>query len=292
MSHGKKTGITVILSIFICLMGLLGSVAGSLRFAMRDSAIETLAQEWELSQMQITKIAAYMSMAQFLVVMMETPGINEEGVINLMDADYTKDFIAAKIRDYRDDLLKNNGNGTIFFSELIQLEEENRDAVFQDLQYSISVDDLERYELTWDNLALTGRSALAVYRNERPVLFAFARIVLSGWFLAAAALLCVPGAGAAFWYLRGHSFKGYRAYGIVLVIIGVVDCVAGLLRGSLVSLVNRMLDVRSNLMSLAFSPAANMLLIIGAVSILAGIIAFALRASTSNRRRNRRRYRR
>ncbi len=284
MSHGKKTGITVILSIFICLMGLLGSVAGSLRFAMRDSAIETLAQEWELSQMQITKIAAYMSMAQFLVVMMETPGINEEGVVNLLDADYTKKFIAAKIRDYRDDLLKNNGQGRISFSELVQLEEDNRDAVCQDLQYNLSAADLERYGITWDNLALTERSALAVYRDDRPVLFAFAEIVLSVWFLLIAALLCVPGAGAAFWYLHGHSFKGYHIYGIVLIIIGVVDCGAGLLRGSLVSLVNRRLDVRGNLMTLAFTPVANMLLFIGVLSILVGMMAFALRAFTKKRR--------
>lgn len=284
MSHGKKTGITVILSIFICLMGLLVSVAGSLRFAMRDSAIETLAQDWELSQMQITKIAAYMSMAQFLLVMMETPGINEEGVVNLLDADYTKKFIAAKIRDYRDDFLKNNGQGRISFSELVQLEEDNRDAVCQDLQYNLSAADLERYGITWDNLALTERSALAVYRDDRPVLFAFAEIVLSVWFLLIAALLCVPGAGAAFWYLHGHSFQGYHIYGIVLIIIGVVDCGAGLLRGSLVSLVNRRLDVRGNLMTLAFTPVANMLLCIGVLSILVGMVAFALRAYTKKRR--------
>ncbi len=284
MSHRKKTGITILLSIFVCLMGLLGSVAGSLRFAMRDSAIETMVQEWELSQMQITKIAAYMSMAQFLVVMMETPGISEEGTINLIDADYTKDFIAAKIRDYRDDLLRNNGKGTIFFSELVQLEEENRDAVCQDLQYSISAADLERYEMIWDNLALTERSALASYRSQKPILLAAAGVVLSVWFLIAAAVLCVPGAGAAFWYLYGHSFKGYGVYGMILVIVGAADCIASLLRGSLVSLVNHIMDVRSNLMTLVFTPAANMLLIIGVISILLGMIAFALRANTKRRR--------
>ena len=284
MSHRKKTGITILLSIFVCLMGLLGSVAGSLRFAMRDSAIETMVEEWELSQMQITKIAAYMSMAQFLVVMMETPGISEEGTINLIDADYTKDFIAAKIRDYRDDLLRNNGKGTIFFSELVQLEEENRDAVCQDLQYSISAADLERYEMIWDNLALTERSALENYRSQKPILLAAAGVVLSVWFLIVAAVLCVPGAGAAFWYLYGHSFKGYGVYGMILVIVGVADCIVSLLRGSLVSLVNHIMDVRSNLMTLAFTPAANMLLIIGVTSLLLGMIAFALRANTKKRR--------
>lgn len=284
MSHRKKTGITIILSIFICLIGLLGSIAGSLRYAMRDGAIEALAQEWELSQMQITKIAAYMSMAQFLVVMMETPGIDEEGAINLIDADYTKDFIAAKIRDYRDDLLRNTGKGSVSFSELVQLEEKNRDAVCQDLQYTISEADLGRYELTWDNLALTERSALAGYRSERPALFALAQVVLSGWFLAAVAVLCIPGAGIAFWHLYGHSFKGYGVYGTIMAVVGVVDCVAALLRGSMVSLVNRILDVRGNLMTLVFTPVANMLLIIGICSILMGLLALALRAFTKKRR--------
>lgn len=284
MGHRKKTGIAIILSIFICLMGLVGSIAGGLRYALTDSAIETLAQEWELSQMQITKIAAYMSMAQFLVVMMETPGVDEQGAINLIDADYTRDFIAAKLRDYRDDLLRSTGKGSISFSELVQLEEENRDAVCRDLQYSLSAADLERYGLTWDNLALTERSALEGYRSERPVLFAFARMALSGWFLAAAFILCVPGAGAAFWYLYGRSFKGYGVYGMALAIVGAADCIAALLRGSLVSGVNRIMDVRGNLMTLVFTPVANMLLTVGASFILVGMIALALRAFTKKRR--------
>ena len=284
MSHRKKTGITIILSIFICLMGLLGSVAGSLRYAMRDSAIETLAQEWDISQMQITKIAAYLSMAQFLAVMMETPGIDETGTEKLMNADYTRDFIAAKIRDYREDLLRNSGEGRISFSELIRLEEENREAVCRDLSYSISAADLERYGTVWDNLALTERSALTYYRSDTPVLFAFAQVALSVWFLAAVAVLCVPGAGAAFWYLYGRSFKGYNVYGMVLVLIGAVDCITAMLRGNLVSMVNRILDVRGNLMTLVFTPVANMLLVIGICCILVGVLAFALRAFTKNRR--------
>ena len=281
MSHRKKTAITIILSILICLMGLLGSVAGSLRYAMRDSAIETLAKEWDLSQMQI---AASLSMAQCLMVMMDTPGVNEEGAANLINADYTRDFIAAKFRDYRDDLLRDNGKGMVSFSELVQLEEENRDAVCRDLMYSISAEDLERYELTWDNLWLTDRCALSSLRSERPGVFAFAKVVLSGWFLAAAIVLCIPGAGAAFWYLYGCSFKGYGVYGMVLAVVGVLDCIGALLCGNLVSLINRIMDIQGNLVTLFFAPAANMLLIIGVTSILAGVIAFALRAFTKKRR--------
>lgn len=281
MSHRKKTGITIILSIFICLMGLLGSVAGSLRYAMRDSAIETLAKEWDLSQMQIV---APLSMAQCVMVMMDTPGVNEEGVTNLINADYTRDFVAAKIRDYRDDFLRNNGKGMVSFSELVQLEEENRDAVCRDLMYSISAEDLERYELTWENLWLTDRFALADFRSERPGMFALAGVVLSGWFLAAAAVLCIPGAGAAFWYLYRHSFKGYGVYGMVLAVVGALDCIGALLCGNLVSLIERIIDIQSNLVTLFFAPVANMLLIIGVASILAGMIAFALRAFTKKRR--------
>lgn len=281
MSHRKKTGITIILSIFICLMGLLGSVAGSLRYAMRDSAIETLAKEWDLSQMQIV---APLSMAQCVMVMMDTPGVNEEGVTNLINADYARDFIAAKIQDYRDDLLRNNGKGMVSFSELVQLEEENRDAVCRDLMYSISAEDLERYELIWYNLWLTDRCALASFRSERPGLFAFAKVILSGWFLAAIAVLCIPGAGAAFWYLYGHSFKGYGVYGMVLAVVGVLDCIGALLCGNLVSLIDRIIDIQSNLVTLFFAPVADMLLIIGVASILAGMIAFALRAFTKKRR--------
>ena len=123
MNHRRKTGITIIVSIFVCLIGLMGSFAGSLRYGLRNKAIETLAAEWELSQMQITKIADRMSMAQFFVVMVQTPGIEEQGAINLLDAEYTRHFIAEKIQEYRDDLLHRTGEGRIGFEDIAELEE-------------------------------------------------------------------------------------------------------------------------------------------------------------------------
>lgn len=284
MSHGKRTGITIILSIFIGLMGLLGSIGGGLRYAMSDRAIETLAQEWELSQMLIDDIAADYTMAQFLMIMMDTPGIDAEGTKNLIESDYTKDFIAAKIRDYRDDFLNNTGNGKVYFAELVKLEEENRDAVCRDLMYSISAADLEQYEAYWNNLALTDHSDLSWYRSDNAVLFSLARVMVSGWFLAVLLVLCVPGAAAVFWYLYGHNFKGYGVYGITLAVVGAIDCIGALLCGNLASLINRVMKIQSNLMTLVFTPVANMLLIVGVVSILLGIIAFALRILTENRR--------
>lgn len=284
MSHGKRTGITIILSIFIGLMGLLGSIGGSLRYAMSDRAIETLAQEWELSQMLIDEIAADYTMAQFLMIMMDTPGIDAEGTKNLIEADYTKDFIAAKIRDYRDDFLNNTGKGKVYFEELVKLEEENRDAVCRDLKYNIRAADLEKYETYWNNLALTDHIDLSWCRSDHPVLFSLARVVVSGWFLAVVLVLCIPGAAAAFWYLYGHNFKAYGVYGMILAVVGVIDCIGALLCGNLASLINRIINIQSNLMTLVFTPVANMLLIVGVLSVLLGMISFALRKLAEKRR--------
>lgn len=284
MSHWKRTGITIILSIFISLMGLVGSIGGGLRYAMSDHAIETLAQEWELSQMLIDDIAANYTMAEFLMIMMDTPGIDAEGTKNVIEADYTKHFIAAKIRDYRDDFLNNTGKGKVDFAELVKLEEENRDAFCRDLRYSISAADLEQYEAYWNNLALTDHSDLSWYRIDNAVLFSLTRVVVSGWFLAVVLVLCVPGAAAAFWYLYGHNFKGYGVYGMILAVVGVIDCIGALLCDNLASLINRVMKIQSNLMTLVFTPVANMLLIVGGLAILLGIIAFALRIFTVKRR--------
>lgn len=275
MNHKKKTGITIVLSIIICLIGLLGSVAGSARYAMRDDAIEKLAVEWDLSQMQITKIAANLPMSYFLMVMMETPGIDDTGTGKLIDAEYTRDFIAQKMRDYRDDLLKNNKKGKIEFSELVLLDERFQDAVSRDLQYSLTTADLERYEMIWNNLAISERSMLESYRSERPVLFALIRIVLSGWFLALA-VLCVLSGGIGFWYLHGRSFRGYGVYGVALVVLGIADCAAAALRGSMAEAFNRFADIHTNLTELALAPASNMLWVVGAVVIMLGVVAATL----------------
>ncbi len=287
MSHRKKTGITILISILVCLIGLLGSFAGSLRYGMRDKAIKALATEWELSQMQITKIADRMSMAQFFVVMVQTPGIEEEGAINLLDAEYTRDFIAAKIRDYRDDLLKKNGKGYINFGDIARLEEENRDAVWRDLQYNVTSEDMERYETVWDNLGLEDRFILEIYRNDRPGMFEFIRVILSGWFLALVALLII-GAGIGLWFLNGHSVRKHRIYGMALLILGIMDCVAAVFCGWMADAVNRIVDMRSNVMELFFSPVGHMLLALGLISALLGVIMIGLSIMAKKKVRRRR----
>lgn len=275
MKHRKKTRITVIISMFVCLIGLLGSFSGSLRYGMRDRAIETLTNGWELSQMQITRIANRMSMAQFFVVMVQTPGIDEEGAINLLDAEYTRNFIAAKIQDYRDDLLKKTGKGQITFSEIADLEETYRDAVCQDLRYNVTAENMEWYEMVWDNLGLEDKFILDNYRNERPGMFGFVRAILSGWFLVLTAL-SVVGAGVGLWFLNGHSFGGHRIYGTALLVLGFLDCTAAACHDWMADAVNRLVDIRSNVMGLFFTPVGHMFLILGLASILLGAAAIAL----------------
>lgn len=288
MNHRRKTGITIIVCVFVCLLGLMGSFAGSLRYGLRDEAIETLATEWELSQMQITKIADRMSMAQFFVVMVQTPGIEEQGAINLLDAAYTRSFIAEKIRDYRDDLLKKTGEGRISFEDIAELEETYRDEVCRDLQYNVTADDMERYGIVWDNLALGEKFVLEEYRSERPGMFGFVSVILSGWFLALSVLL-IAGAGVGLWFLNGHSFELHGIYGAVLLILGILDCVLSASCGLLADAINRIVNMRSNVMGLFFSPVGNMLLILGLASALLGVVVIAVSALTKKRMRRRRR---
>lgn len=285
MNYRKKTGITIALSIFICLIGLLGSITGSLRYAMRDRAIETLTKEWELSQMQITKIADRMSMALFFVVMVDNPGIDAEGAEKLLDAEYTRDFIAVKLKDFRDDLLKKTGKGRINFADIARLEEENRDAVARDLQYRVTSDDMERYEIIWDNLALEEKFILDTYRGDHPVLFAIARIVLSNAFLVLTALLTVA-VGAGLWFLNEHSFRGHRIYGVALLILGAVDCAMSAAGGWMADAVNHIIDMRSNLMDLFFAPVSQMFLILGGIFALLGVVSIVLSVLTNRKRKS------
>lgn len=289
MNHRKKTVITIAFSIFVCLLGVVGSFAGSLRYGLRDKAIEKLATEWELSKMQITKIADRMSMAQFFVVMVGTPGIEEQGAKNLLDAEYTRDFIAAKIRDYRDDLLKKTGKGRIDFADIAELEETYRDEVCEDLQYAVTADDMERYEILWENLGLGDRFILDEYRNEMPVLFGFISVILSDWFLVLLVLLIVGG-GVGLWFLNERSFCGHGIYGTALLVLGIMDCLAAASCDWLVDTINRVINMRSNVMGLFFFPVGNMLLALGmAVALLgAGVIVLSTWAKMRMKRRSRR----
>lgn len=276
MSHKSKIGITVIISVLVCLIGLVSSFAASLRYGMRNKAIENLAEEWELSQMQITKIASYMSMAEFLVVMVQNPQITAEGTENILDAEYTRDFVAKKLRDYRNDLLHDNGEGNIPFSEIVELFRDYEERICQDLLYRIEDSDLETYEMFWDNLAITERTSLEYYRSDHRGLFSLARVILSGWFLAISVLL-IAGAGVGIWFLHGRSFRGFGTYGVALAVVGIADCTAAMLRDSMVSRVNSTIDMRSNLMTLIFTPICNMLLIAGGIFVILGIFSVVCR---------------
>ncbi len=289
MNHRKRTVITIVFSIIICLIGLTGSFAGSLRFGLRDEAIEILATEWELSQMQITKIADRMSMAQFFVVMVQTPGIEEQGAINLLDAEYTRDFIASKIRDYREDLLKKTGKGRIDFVDIAALEETYREEVSRDLGYHVTAEDMERYEIIWDNLGLDERFILEHYREKKPGIFGLAGVILSDWFLALAALLAVGGC-AGLWFLNGHSFSGHKIYGMALLVLGVMDCLAAAACELLADAINHAINMRSNVMELFFAPVGNMLLILGMLSAVlgAGLIVLSVWVKMRLKRRSRR----
>lgn len=282
MGHRKKTGITIFLSILVCMIGLAGSLAGSLRYGLRDRAVDTLTKEWDLSQMQITKIAAFMSMAQFFVVMVDTPGIQEAGAVKLLDASYTREFIAAKMRDYRDDLLTGNGKGRFDFEEIRQLEEAHREEVCRDLHYNITAEDMTKYETIWDNLGLADRTALEFYRMDHPEVFSAVGMILSGWFLLLSVLL-VAGTGVGLWFLNGHSFTGHGIYGGALLAVGILDCAAAVSCRWVAEAVNRFVDMRSNLMALFFSPVGNMLLGLGVISTLLGVLAIALSALEKRR---------
>lgn len=289
MSHRKKTGITIVLSIFICLLGLLASIFGSFRYAMRDQAIESFTKEWELSQMQITKIADRMSMAQFFVVMVMTPEIDAEGAERLLDAQYTREFIADKIKTIRDDLLYETGEGKISFADITKLEEENREKVTADLRYSVTAEDMERYEITWDNLGLEDRFTLGIYRENHQALFAVVRIFLSNWFLVLTTL-AVIGTGAGLWFLNGHSLGGHIIYGVALLIVGLADCVLAASHGLMADGVNRFINMRSNVMDLFFAPVGQMFSVLGAIFILLGAVSILLfviekKRSTGPRRR-------
>ena len=289
MNRRKKTVITIVFSIFVCLIGLTGSFAGSLRYGLRGKAIETLAADWEFSQMQITKIADRMSMAQFFVVMVQTPGIEEQGAIKLLDAEYTRAFIAAKLRDYREDLLKKTGKGRIDFEDIAELEETYREEVCRDLQYDVTAEDMERYGIIWENLGLDDRLILERYRNERPAIFGVAGAVLSDWFLILA-VLWIVGAGVGLWFLNGRSFSGHRAYGIALLVLGIMNCLAAASCDWLADRINHIINMRSNVMGLFFSPVGNMLLALGVASALlgAGVVVLSAWAKMRMKRHGRR----
>ncbi|MDE6517514.1 MAG: hypothetical protein K2L18_06685, partial [Acetatifactor sp.] len=71
-----------------------------------------------------------------------------------------------------------------------------------------------------------------------------------------------------------------------------VDCAAAASCGWMADAVNRIVDMRSNVMDLFFSPVGKMLLVLGMVSVSLGVIMIVLSVMAKRRARRRRRARR
>ena len=127
------------------------------------------------------------------------------------------------------------------------------------------------------------------YRNRKPMLFGFVSAILSDWFLALTVLL-TAGGGVGLWFLNERSFRGHGIYGMALLVLGILDCLAAASCDWLVDTINHVINMRSNVMGLFFFPVCNMLLSLGmAIALLgAGVIVLSTWAKIRMKRRNRR----
>jgi len=269
MVNYKKNAQTWGLGVIAIVLGVLISLFLSMRLCMTDSFLRNVADRMDLAQVQVRKVTGEANLAAYIAMMLETPGLDEQGIKAAMDDPLVRDFMYEKMKDYRTDVLSKNSAGKVTFDEIRTLYYENEDHFNEIMGYSISEDDLEKYQLIWWTLAITERSCLDYMRFDHQGMLTLLLVVLSpeGFILGAVVLAIL---GFCVWKKYKESFKGMGIYGFSLWLVGLINLMLFAMKPVWLFIANGKMGIKGNLVDFFVARFSQMMLLFAVVFFLVG----------------------
>lgn len=258
------------LGIIAILLGMILSVFVSIRLCMVDSFLKILCNQMDVSHMQVRKVTGDATLSAYIAMMLETPEIDEAGITNLMRDVKFREFMYEKMVDYREDLLAKTGTGSITFDEVRSLYYENEDHFNELLGYSLSEEDLERYQLTWWTLAITERSCVDYMRFDHQGLLTILMIILSPEMFLIEALI-ILGLAFVIWKKYKESFKGMGILGFSLWLVSGMDVLISMCNPLIRKLINGKLGIQGEMLNAFLQRFSLILLVMAVCFFLAGL---------------------
>lgn len=290
---GKKlTAGSVILSIFISLLlivlGTGTSVLFIIRLGLGKTAIESAVNKVDFAEMQTSALSGSRDKNETLPELIydnissnfrsHMPDRKEaiKAIEDFLEEDFIQEFVAAKTSDYVTDMLQGTGDGKIEVEEIMDLLEDHRRDLNKLIQtdYKLTDRDFEdiAYHLT-RNVDLDDY-AVSELREENSVLDMIkwiGSILVLGLLLGVCVLLIVV------LFLVNRRFRRTMVYlGVSFVLIGILDCVAGVMLGMLSGMLNDIVRLGQEFFNTLFAPTRMWSFIVGGSLIFVGLLAAIL----------------
>lgn len=216
---------TWFLCIFITLFMILGSLFLLLRFSVSETAIFLAADglDGKVSEIQVGFLMEgerdSLTLSEYVYDNMGFPYnrfISEDGIEDLLNEDFIREFVADRLSDYVSFVLYDKGDGAITADDIAELLDDNRRAF--EKAAGCSLDDIGLYEIGYDieSEGILEAIDLAAHEREYRDVLSVIRILFSGIvegiFLAVAAALII-------WVLILRKDKDHACAGIAATFI-------------------------------------------------------------------------
>lgn len=270
------TLLSVLLSIFLVLLGISASMIFLLRHMVSEDGIDSAIKGLDIAEAKLCFLegddSSSLTIAELIRSNMEPElrqFMTDEGSKQLLDEKFVRRFVSNKVNDYVEDLLNNTGDGIIEMKEVEKLLEQNRDTIYKDT--GLWIEEGEASLLVPQLEELLDQTDLSLYRDENPQIFLLIRCFGSYWmaalFLLLAALLL-----AGIIALQDKKSRGLIYLGVDLTLVGIFGFAAGGMTGSLISLLNRTIGLGRNFWRTLLDPVKSMGMKQGGILVAAGVV--------------------
>lgn len=232
--------ISVLLSIFIVLLGFGASLVFLLRYMTSKEVIDNAIKKLDISEAKLRFIdEGDKTIAELLQSNIDPElrqFLTKDRLEKLLGEKFVRNFVSGKANDYVEDLLKNTGEGIIEVDELEKLLEKNKDTISEDTSFYWETGEI--HQLVKQFEGSLDQTDLALYRDENPQIFMWIRIFgsygMAVFFLVLAALLLV-----LIIALQNKKLNALVYMGVTLILVGISNFAVGGMAGSQVSSLNR-----------------------------------------------------
>ncbi len=271
------TGISVVLGILVIVLGIGASAIFLLRHMVRAEGIDNAIEELEVSEARLRFLKGDDFQAPTVAELIQNnidsewrEYLTDENLEKLLSEKFIKRFIADKINDYVEDLLKNTGDGIIETKDLEKLLDKNRDTIAE--MTLLIIEEGEARYLAEQMEDLLEQTDLSLYRDENPQVFRLISF-LGSYGMAALFLVLAVLALAGIFILQSRKEKVLVYLGICSVLVGATNFAAGAMTGSLVTFLNRSIGFGRSFWKSLLGPVKGMGMMQGSILVVAGVVA-------------------
>lgn len=276
---GEKTGsislyaiMSVVLCVVISLLGISASMIYLIRQATSEDAIDSMVKEIDISEIKVEFLEneKVSTIADF-ISNYYNEDVSSDQIETLLNKKFVRKFVAEKLNVYVEDLFYETGDGIIEEKELKELLIKNADDITKITGFRMSEDDAQ---LVIDDLKKNGileNTDLSVYRENNPRPFSLIKNSLSYWMMALLLIFSLLLMVSIF-LIQDKKIKGLCFMSASLIAIGIGDLLAGIMSSSLVTTLNRNLELGRKFWQQVFMPVRTTGIRLGIIMIVLGVI--------------------